>query len=499
MHMNAANEQSVGSVDASHTRLFRHNPKSFLKLIIIGFSLVLLPLIIALINSGVTINQLAKQSRQAVYQATQIAHSSRVLADEITVMERSARQAAILGDEDLLEGYFQGHEKFTKTATTLAMLNLNDAQARALQQLQQDELSVYMQVKEQRATPEKLNSNVTDFSLLLDAARHFSTEGYSLIEHEADTLQIMASQARTRVIWQLLALIPFVIILALGFSVLITRPIRQIELAIKRMGQGQLNEVVHVEGPEDLKNLGEKLDWMREQLLAVETQKVEFLQHVSHELKTPLTAIREGADLLKEGVLGTLTPKQQQVANILHSNSMQLQRRIEDLLSYSALQQQKSMLVKARFSLNKIVDAVLHDHSLALMNKSIQLDLHMSEFILDGDEVKIKTVLDNLLSNAIKFSPPGGQIQIHAQQVGNLMQLDVIDTGKGIDEADETQVFEPFYQGRRVAQGYTQGTGLGLAIARSYTQAHGGSLVVMPHVEIGAHFRLVLPLTEQGE
>lgn len=494
--MNAPNEQSVSSVDASHTRLFRHNPKSFLKLIIIGFSLVLLPLIIALINSAVTINQLAEQSRQAVYQATQIAHSSRVLADEITVMERGVRQAVILGDEDLLEGYFHGHEKFIKAATELARLNLSADQTHALRQLQQDELLMYTQVKAQRTTPEKLNSSVTDFGPLLDAAHHFSAAGYSLIEHEAGALQIMASQARTRVVWQLLALIPFVIILALGFSIVITRPIRQIELAIKRMGQGQLNQAVRVEGPEDLRNLGDKLDWMRGQLLAVETQKIEFLQHVSHELKTPLTAIREGADLLNEGVLGPLTPKQHQVAHILHSNSVQLQRRIEDLLSYSALQQQKSMLVKAPFSLNAVVDSVLHDQSLALMNKSTSVDLQIPVLMLDGDEAKIKTVLDNLLSNAIKFSPPGGQIQIHAQQLDKMMQLDVIDTGMGIDEADKTQVFEPFYQGRRIAQGYTRGTGLGLAIARAYAQAHGGSLVVMPQVETGAHFRLMLPLME---
>ncbi len=497
--MNAPNEQVAGGVDASYTRLFRHNPKSFLKLILIGFSLVLLPLIIALINSAVTINQLAEQSRHAVYQATQIAHSSRVLADEITVMERSARQAVILGDADLLEAYFHGHEKFIKAATELAILNLSDDQAHALRQLQQDELLIYTQVQAQRATPEKLSGSVTDFGLLLDAAHRFSAAGYNLIAHEASALQVMASQARTRVVWQLLALIPFVIILALGFSVVITRPIRQIELAIKRMGQGQLAQVVRVEGPEDLRNLGDKLDWMRGQLLAVEAQKVEFLQHISHELKTPLTAIREGADLLNEGVLGPLTPKQHQVTDILHSNSVQLQRRIEDLLSYSALQQQKSVLVKARFSLKKMVDAVLHDQSLALMNKAIQVDVQMPELMLDGDEAKIKTVLDNLLSNAIKFSPQGGQIHIHAQQIDKLMQLDVIDTGMGIDEADSAQVFEPFYQGRRVAQGYTKGTGLGLAIAREYAQAHGGSLVVMPQVKAGAHFRLLLPLIEQGE
>jgi two-component system sensor histidine kinase GlrK len=259
------------------------------------------------------------------------------------------------------------------------------------------------------------------------------------------------------------------------------------------MGEGELQHEVRVEGPEDLRNLGDRLEWMRGRLLAVETQKLEFLQHVSHELKTPLTAIREGADLLSEGVLGDLTPKQRQVTDILHTNSLQLQRRIEDLLSYSAIQQQESTLVKRSFNLKQAIEAVLQDQALALMNKALQLDMAMPDLQIDGDEAKIKTILDNILSNAIKFSPHAATIHIHAQRLGNQLQLDVIDAGSGIDEADIEQVFEPFYQGRRVAQGYTKGTGLGLAIAREYAHAHGGSLVVMPS-QTGAHFRLVLPL-----
>jgi len=485
-------DEPATTAEAAYTRLLRHNPKSFLKLILIGFSLVVLPLIIALIDSAVTINQLAEQSRQAVYQATQIAHGSRVLADEITAMERSVRQAVILDDNSLLEAYFHAHDKFVIAANDLSRLNLSFIQQRSLLRLRQDELMIFNQVGD-HALSTRLQERIAAFAPLLDAAHAFSTAGYALIEREADALQVKANRARRRVVLQLLALIPFAIILALGFSVVITRPIQQIEMAIRRMGQGQLDQEVKVEGPEDLRNLGDRLDWMRGRLLAVETQKLEFLQHVSHELKTPLTAIREGADLLSEGILGELNPKQRQVADILHTNSLQLQRRIEDLLNYSAIQQQQSILVKSPFSLKRAVDTVLQDQTLALMNKALHLDISIPDLLIDGDEAKIKTVLDNMLSNAIKFSPQAASISIHALKVDNNLQLDVIDAGAGIDEADVMQVFEPFYQGRRVAQGYTKGTGLGLAIAREYAQAHGGTLVVIPS-EAGAHFRLVMPL-----
>ena len=103
-----AARQESGSGTGAMLRMRRH-PQSFLKLILLGFALVGLPLIIALINNALSIDRLADHSRKAVYQAAQIAHSSRALADEIATMERAVRQTHILGDTSLLEGYFRAH------------------------------------------------------------------------------------------------------------------------------------------------------------------------------------------------------------------------------------------------------------------------------------------------------------------------------------------------------------------------------------------------------
>ncbi len=103
------------------------------------------------------------------------------------------------------------------------------------------------------------------------------------------------------------------------------------------MGNGELSQTVKIDGPQDLQRLGEKLEWLRLSLLELEKQKTTFLQHVSHELKTPLTSIREGAGLLSEGIAGQLTDKQKEIAAILLANSIQLQKRIEDLLNFNAL------------------------------------------------------------------------------------------------------------------------------------------------------------------
>lgn len=487
--------QENGTGATSSSRL-RRKPKSFLKLILFGFALVGLPLIIALINSAFSIDRLADQSRRAVYQAAQIAHGSRVLADEIAAMERAVRQTHILSDTSLLENYFRAHKKFESTATSLFELSLHTEQKQLLEQMQLLEVSIFGNVSAMKQSPEALRDLVGKFVPLRDSARTFSAVGYALIEREVGEMQDMAGDARFTVGWQLLALIPFAILLAFIFSLRIAHPIRQIDEAIRTMGEGALFKAIRVDGPQDLKYLGERLDWLRRRLLKLEEQKTRFLQHVSHELKTPLTAMREGADLLAEGVAGELTEEQQRIATILYNNSIQLQRRIEDLLSYSALQTEKAALVKRPANLAKILDAVLHDQNLIIMSKGLKIDVSCPELIVDCDKQKIKVIVDNLLSNAVKFSPAGGCIKIWASEVDETVRFDILDAGAGVDEVDREKVFEPFYQGRQVLDSHIKGTGLGLSIAREYALAHGGTIELVQQAANGAHFRLTLPIRD---
>ena len=489
-----AEARQESGTDSTSASWLRRNPSSFLKLILLGFALVGLPLIIALINSALSIDRLADHSRKAVYQAAQIAHSSRALADEIAAMERAVRQTHILGDSSLLQGYFRAHHKFETTAIALLELSLHEEQKELLIKIQALETSIFQKLSIIRQSPEELRDLIGNFATLRDSARTFSTLGYTLIEREVGEMQDMAGYARFTVGWQLLALIPFAILLAFMFSLRIARPIQQIDEAIRNMGQGKLSKAIRVDGPQDLVYFGERLDWMRRRLLKLEEQKTRFLQHVSHELKTPLTAMREGADLLVEGVTGELSEGQQRIARILHSNSVQLQRRIEDLLSYSALQTEKAALVKYKTNFGAILEAVLQDQNLAIMNKGLRIELSCPELMIDCDEQKIKTILDNLLSNAVKFSPHRGCINIRASKMDETIELHVLDTGAGIDEVDRDKVFEPFYQGRRTLDSPIRGTGLGLSIAREYALAHGGNIELIPQANSGAHFRLSLPI-----
>lgn len=468
-------------------------PKSFPRLLLAGFSLVALPLLTALVHNAVTMAQLAKQSQQAVYQAVRATHGSRVMLEELTIMERSIRQYAVLGDPPLLEGYFLAHRKFQETASRLAALSNNKSDEDLRQRLIDEELSLFQYIAADRKSPAVAEKAKAGFPALFDLAKKIENQGNALIENGAESLEKMAGEAQRRVLWQLLALTPLVLLLVAGFSILITKPIRQIQAVIRRLGEGRFADPIRVDGPRDLEQLGADLEWMRSRLNELEQQKTLFLSQISHELKTPLTALREGAELLAEEATGALTPPQREVVEILRHNSTRLQRLIENLLRYQSVMLEKSALKVVPTPLRPLIAEAEQAHALALRAKNLKLEVHCPDDSIQADAEKLAVMLDNLLSNAIKFSPPGTAIRIAAQRADDWIQIDVIDEGPGIPGKEREQVFKMLYQGGAPHHGRVAGTGLGLAIVREYAAAHGGTAEALDSAT-GAHLRISLPL-----
>ena len=471
----------------------RFYPRSFSKLLFVGFALIALPLMFALVNNAISIDQLGNQSQKAVYQAVQATQSSRKLAELIPAMERAGHQMIILGDRSLLDTYGVLRKQLIATASEFSRLPFDSEQRDSLREIVRGEAGIHEVLANEASSPEALQKAVQAFVGLAERAQTINQRSNELIDREVENMRATARQAQQITLWQLLALFPVVIFLVVGFTILIARPIRQIDGAIRRLGEADFSVPVNVGGPEDIQQLGERLDWMRMRLADLEQQKNRFLRHMSHELKTPLTALREGAELLSEEVVGKLTAEQREIAEILRHNSIELQKLIEDLLSYGASQAQKPAVEVARVELSRVADRVLDDQKLALRAKHLKLDVNVPNLALNGDSEKLRVMLDNLLSNAIKFSPPGGTISVSARKSGDEIELDVVDQGPGIAPEERSLVFEPFYRGRHAADALVKGTGIGLSVVREYAQMHGGGAEVVEEGR-GAHIRVRLPL-----
>jgi len=284
--------------------------------------------------------------------------------------------------------------------------------------------------------------------------------------------------------------------IALALTRYIARPISEIDSAIRQLGGADFSRAIAVRGPEDLRYLGRRLDWLRRRLEEFETQKNRFLRHVSHELKTPLTALREGAELLSDKVAGPLSPGQAQIVAILRDNSVKLQRLIEELLDYQrALHAAASLEVKT-LMLDEMVAEAARAHELAARSKGLRFALEAQSTLLEADPAKLRSVLDNLISNAVKFTPAGGTITVRARAMAGEAVIEVIDSGPGIPVEERESIFNLFFRGRTrgeaSANAAIKGSGLGLAIARELIEAHGGRIAVVGEGG-GGHFRVTLP------
>jgi two-component system sensor histidine kinase GlrK len=322
-------------------------------------------------------------------------------------------------------------------------------------------------------------------------------ESQELIVKEANAMQQATHQARKILAWLPLALVLVTALIMALFAALIAKPIRQIAQCINRLGEGDYQKPIRVGGPRDLEFLGCRLDWLRVRLGEVEKDKSKFVAHVSHELKTPLSSIREGSELLAEEAVGPLSEQQREVVGILRRNGLQLQKLIDNLLGYSRVQANILPYHRNQFDFGHLVKVVLADHRAMIMKKELQLKLDLSTLNIWGDSERLGIVIDNLLSNAVKFTPPGGDILVRVFEQGDQAILEVCDSGPGIPEMEQKKIYSPFYQGDTPYVGPVKGTGLGLAIVKEYVREHGGHLEQTNSSLGGACFQVLLPLGER--
>lgn len=467
-------------------------PRSFLKLLVAGFLLVALPLAGALTYSAWTMESLAEQARNAVFNAAQAARASRSLVNRISSIERVAQQYLVLADPELVADYARIRKSFKVVAGELFRLQLDAEQLAALNRTIDQEQQLFELLT---ATP-RAGLNAAQVGKrageLAETAYEVLAISYVIADREVEQLRIASEGVRERMLLVLLATISFALVIALVLTRLIGRPIRQLDAAIRQLGSADFSRPIRVSGPDDLQDLGERLDWLRRRLTELEAQRNRFLRHVSHELKTPLTALREGAELLHDEVGGMLAPQQKMVVSILRENSVKLQRMIEELLDYQHALHAAATLERQPVALEVLLREVADAHQLEARAKHQTVALEVAPASIDADGEKLRTVFDNLVGNALKFTPEGGKISLVLKDEQDSVRVEVVDTGPGVPPDERRSIFDTFFRGRAKSGGRVEGSGLGLAIAREFVQAHGGTIGVASDGR-GSRFSVVLP------
>jgi two-component system OmpR family sensor kinase len=342
---------------------------------------------------------------------------------------------------------------------------------------------------------------------VLIEARGTRAGGIALVQRRTDATAV-GDRAVRRIIWSLLIGVGIAALLGLLVAVRISRPLRRTAEAAHALAEGHRDVTVRAEGPAEVAAVGSAVNTLAAALSQSEARQRQFLLSVSHDLRTPLTAITGYAESLADGVV---PPEQAaEVGSIVLAESRRLNRLVADLLDLARLDAQDFRIEPADIDVAQLCRAAGQVWADRCAAAGVRFELQLSGGPAGGtaglvartDPVRLRQVLDGLLENALRVTPAGAPIVLAASPDRSpagrpVITVEVRDGGPGLTEAD----FEVAFQRSALYQRYRGvrqvGTGLGLAIVAGLVSRLGATIEAGPAAEGGARFTVRLPTAEQ--
>lgn len=223
----------------------------------------------------------------------------------------------------------------------------------------------------------------------------------------------------------------------------------------------------------------------------------DFVTNVSHELKTPIAALRTLSEAVKES---STEPEQKKFAALMQSEVERLSHLVQEIINLSRLQDSDPLMDALSVDVDELVDEAINQCRLVADMRNIELfrgpNAHVSVI---GDRKYLISAVHNLIENAINYSPEKTKVTINTEINDGLIEISVIDQGIGISESDISRIFERFYRVDPARSRQTGGTGLGLSIVKNVAMKHGGDVAVWSSPGVGSTFCLKLPIEERAE
>jgi signal transduction histidine kinase len=318
--------------------------------------------------------------------------------------------------------------------------------------------------------------------------------GAVMLVSNIDDIFDSLSEFRARLYLYSLAVGLLVFVLVFVMSHRIITPLRQIVRVVQRMSAGQLNLRIPITSRDEYSILSRTFNNMTEELEQVERTREEFVSNVSHELKTPLTAIK----VLSESILSQESVPEEVSREFMQDISSEVDRMVHitnDLLALVKVNQREQSLNIAPTDINKLVEDILKRLSpLAEQKKVILLYEEVRPVQIDADEIKLALAISNIVENGIKYTPRGGTVKVVVDSDHQSAFITIQDTGPGIPEEEQDKIFNRFYRIDKTRDRDTGGTGLGLAISRSTVLMHNGSIKINSKPDEGCVFVLRIPI-----
>lgn len=290
-------------------------------------------------------------------------------------------------------------------------------------------------------------------------------------------------------------------------SAMTTSRLSRINEGIRALASGDHGNLLRVEGTDEVAALARDINALSTQLSeaeaareALDAERRELTAAISHDLRTPLSTIRAMVDALEDGVVSEPVEMKRYFVTIRRDVD-RLNRMIDDLFDLAQLDAGAMRLRRQRVSVQEVVAEVVDSLRVKAEREGILVSLSVEQELpatmLDAD--RLERAVANLLRNAIEHTPAGGGVRVHVRSSGGQAELEVSDSGAGIDEADMPHIWTRFYRGERSRQradAEADGVGLGLAITKGIVELHGGTVAVRSTRGEGSSFQVLLPLVD---
>jgi two-component system sensor histidine kinase GlrK len=426
------------------------------------------------------------------------------MTDALFSETRYEKRFAIMQDQALYESFLASRnefEKYLEAAKVLAdsvavkdvLARLEDRH-RTYQTLFEDEVaflragSVYPEERYSREKERVVNEALEELSKL-------KTLSQQSIFHKVRDLDEAGTRARKVdmvITWTALL---FGILLAFSITRSITVPLSRMKKKTGEIAEGIFEADLNLSSPPEIGALARDFNIMCAKLKEVDRMKSDFYSNMSHEMRTPLTSIREGTNMFLEGLGGEVTEKQRELLTIVAEESTRLIQLVNPLLDLSKLEAGMVAFHFVKTDLAPLVVRSVREVTPLAEAKNIGIESDIGEIpSMSVDAERIMQVLRNLLGNALKFTPSGGSVRVAVRRVEDEVHVSVTDTGPGIPKEQISGIFEKFHQASPDGSRRFQGTGLGLAIVRHIVHAHGGRVWVESEFGRGSTFTFGLPV-----
>ena len=311
-----------------------------------------------------------------------------------------------------------------------------------------------------------------------------------------DTKEIFASYQKTKdkLITISCIVLAFVLVVALFYSGFVVKPLKELIQYIERITDGFLGEKVSMKSYTEVEDVVDSINHMTTKLETLERSRQEFVSNVSHELKTPITSIKVLADSLLQQEDAPAELYREFLTDI--NDEIERENKIiTDLLSLVKMDKTSGELNIENVNINELLEQILRRIKPIAAQRNIELILESYRPVFaEVDEVKLSLAVNNLIENAVKYNFDNGWVRVSLNADHKFFYIKVSDSGVGIPEDEQENVFERFYRVDKARSRETGGTGLGLSITRNAILMHRGAIKVYSKEKEGTTFTVRIPL-----